>query len=88
MEMHRRQLGCRRVDHVHVQGLGLIDVGTSICCHVENCALLDLPHRLVQLFYRLWEVQTLYAPVVGDKLHAQVFRPQLLPDEVIEQMSV
>lgn len=35
------------------QGLRLIDVGTTICCHVQDAALLDLPNSLVELLHVL-----------------------------------
>jgi len=37
-----------------LQGLGLIDVGPPICCHVQDDLLLDLPDRLIE-FLRPWE---------------------------------
>lgn len=32
-----------------VQGLALVDVGTTICCHLEDSLLGDFPHRFIQL---------------------------------------
>merc|ERR1719330_581787 len=88
MEVHGRKLGSARIDHVDVQRLGLVDVGTPVRSHVENNPLLDLPDCLVQLLQIGWEVEILNAAVVSDELHAQVLGPQLALHKIPQQVPI
>merc|ERR1712113_15177 len=77
VEVHGRKLGSARIDHVDVQRLGLVDVGTPVSSHVQNNPLLYLPDCLVQLPQISGEIEILNAAVVRDELHAKVLSPQL-----------
>ena len=43
--------GRRRIDHVDIERLRLIDVGTTVRSHVQHHSLLHFPDRLVQLLH-------------------------------------
>ena len=45
--MERRELPERRLLHMDVEGLALVDKRPSGGCHVDKVPLLDLPNRLV-----------------------------------------
>merc|ERR1712113_352764 len=88
VEVHGRKLGSARVDHVDVQRLGLVDVGTPVRGHVQDNSLLDLPDCLVQLPQIGGEIEVLDAAVVRDELHAQVLCPQLALHKIPQQMPI
>ncbi len=47
--MHAGQLAEVRLSNVDVEGLALVNVGSSVRCHVNQCALGNLPYSLVKL---------------------------------------
>lgn len=59
VEVERREFAKVGIRHVHIEGLGLIYEGAAIGCHVNQRALLELPHRLVQCLQVIWDVQAL-----------------------------
>mmetsp|Transcript_18779 Transcript_18779/g.50399 ORF Transcript_18779/g.50399 Transcript_18779/m.50399 type:complete len:267 (-) Transcript_18779:808-1608(-) len=71
-----------------VQRLRLVDVHSSVCCHVQYNSLLDFPHCLVQIFQILWKSQHLHASVVCNELHAQLLRPESARNKISEKMLV
>mmetsp|Transcript_30078 Transcript_30078/g.86588 ORF Transcript_30078/g.86588 Transcript_30078/m.86588 type:complete len:216 (-) Transcript_30078:1889-2536(-) len=88
VEVHRRQLRGRGIDHVDVDRLRLVDVDAALGSHVQYRALLDLPNRLVQVLQVLGQVQMLHAAVVSDELSSEIVRPQLPLDQVPEQVPI
>lgn len=61
MEVQGGELAKVGVRHVHIEGLGLVNVGPSVCCHIHQDSLLDLPHCLVQPLQALRQLQILPA---------------------------
>lgn len=47
------------VRHVHIEGLALINEGSTVSCHVHQDTLLDLPHSLIQRLQIVWNVKIL-----------------------------
>mmetsp|Transcript_49808 Transcript_49808/g.61157 ORF Transcript_49808/g.61157 Transcript_49808/m.61157 type:complete len:219 (-) Transcript_49808:119-775(-) len=88
MEMHRSDLGSRSVNHVDVQGLGLVDVGSAIRGHIQDHLLLDLPDRLIQLLHVVRQLQLLHAAILGNQLRSQVLVPQTCSDQILQQMAI
>lgn len=49
IEMHAGQLAVVGFCNVNVERLALINESSSVCCHLEDSFLGDLPHRLIEL---------------------------------------
>lgn len=49
VEVHAGQFAKVRLSNVYVEGLALVDKCPTVCCHVDQCTLGDLPNCLVQL---------------------------------------
>lgn len=59
MEVQGSEFAKVGVRHVNVEALRLVDESAPICCHVDQLALLYLPHRLVQSLQVLGNIQLL-----------------------------
>jgi hypothetical protein len=70
VEVHAGELAEVGVLHVQVQALALADVGTPVGGHVDDGALRNLPHRLVQVLDVLRHA--------GDALHRAIGRDDVL----------
>ena len=66
VEVQRSELAEVGVGHEDVEGLALVDVGAAVGRHVDEVALLDLPHRLVQRLELLGDVEVGDAAVGGN----------------------
>lgn len=49
VEVHTGQLAKIDISHVYIEGLALVDIGTSVGSHVNKHSLRDLPHCPVKL---------------------------------------
>ena len=49
IEVHAAQFAVVWLGNVNVEGLTLVDVGATICCHLQDSLLGDLPDGFVQL---------------------------------------
>mmetsp|Transcript_18028 Transcript_18028/g.43391 ORF Transcript_18028/g.43391 Transcript_18028/m.43391 type:complete len:321 (+) Transcript_18028:185-1147(+) len=89
VEVHRGELPVGGVAHVDVQTLRLVYEGAPVCRHVDDGALGDLPHRLVQ---RLQLVGYLFylldGSVACDELLLDVVVPQAQVDQVAQQVGI
>lgn len=47
--MHAGQFAIVWLSNVDIQRLALVNVGATICCHLEDGLLGDFPHSLIQL---------------------------------------
>mmetsp|Transcript_24091 Transcript_24091/g.50016 ORF Transcript_24091/g.50016 Transcript_24091/m.50016 type:complete len:412 (+) Transcript_24091:68-1303(+) len=88
MKMHGSDFGRCGINHVDVQGLGLIDVGPPICCHVQDDLLLDLPDRLIEFLHVFWQIQLLHTSIVGDQLCPKLLIPKALGNEVLQKVTI
>ena len=89
VEVHGRDLGGVRINHVDVEGLALVNVGASVGGHVQDALLLDFPRGLVHLANVLWDgFNGLDGPFVTENvvLHGQA--PQVQRNEVLHQVLV
>mmetsp|Transcript_1236 Transcript_1236/g.5472 ORF Transcript_1236/g.5472 Transcript_1236/m.5472 type:complete len:326 (+) Transcript_1236:605-1582(+) len=86
--MKRRELSAVGVGHVDVEGLGLVDERAAVGGHVHQHALLDLPHRLVDLLEVIREVKLLHGAVVLDQVVLERRVPQAHLGEVGQKMVV
>ena len=53
IEVHAGQLAKVGLGDVDVKGLALVNEGTSVCHHVYECPLGELPHCLIQTLHLL-----------------------------------
>ena len=88
MEMHRSELGSGGIHHVGVQGLRLIDVGSTVCCQIQDQTQFHLPDGLVEILQILRQIDALNAAVVGDELYTHLIAPKDTGDQTIQQMPV
>lgn len=54
IEVHAGQFAIVGFSYVDVEGLALVNIGSSICSHLYDSLLRDLPHRLIQLLQVIW----------------------------------
>lgn len=64
--MHAGEFAVVGLGDVDVEGLALVDEGSSVRCHLQDGFLGDLPHRLVELLQVLRNL--------GDVLERKVFQ--------------
>lgn len=75
IEVHAGQFAIVWLSNMDVQGLALINVGTAICCHLEDGPLGDFPHSFIQLLQIirdlcniLWTSQDVFKCLTTKKL--------------------
>mmetsp|Transcript_75413 Transcript_75413/g.119622 ORF Transcript_75413/g.119622 Transcript_75413/m.119622 type:complete len:251 (+) Transcript_75413:328-1080(+) len=88
MKVHGSDLGRCGINHVDVQGLGLVDVRPTIRRHVQDDLLLDLPDGLIEFLHVFWQLQLLHASVVGDQLCPKLLSPKALGNEVLQEVTI
>lgn len=74
IEVHAGQFAIVWLSNMDVQGLALINVGTAICCHLEDGLLGDFPHSFIQLLQIirdllniLWTSQGIFKCLITEK---------------------
>lgn len=88
-EVHAGNLAHGRIAHVDVEGLGLIDKGTTVSGHLDNLALRNLPDSLVQSLDIGRDVgNVLDRTVLGNNAVLHGIRPETHVDKVLEQPGV
>mmetsp|Transcript_32807 Transcript_32807/g.64104 ORF Transcript_32807/g.64104 Transcript_32807/m.64104 type:complete len:261 (-) Transcript_32807:1788-2570(-) len=89
VKVHRGQLAHVGRRQEQVERLALVDEGASVCRHVDQHLLLDLPRRLVKLpDLRGDLLDALDAPLGRQHAVLHVRGPQVELDEVLEQVRV
>lgn len=88
-EVHGGDLAHRRILHVNVEGLRLIDEGTTVSSHLDDGTLRELPDGLVERLDVIRDVGNLLDGAVGSNdavLH--LVRPQTEVDQVLQEPGV
>ena len=87
--MHRGDLGGVGVHHVDVERLALVDVSTTVGCHVEDVALLDFPGGLVEVSDVLRNaVNALNGTLMAEDIVFHFQTPHVFSDEVAHEVLV
>ena len=86
VEVQRGELAEVGVGHEDVEGLALVDVRAAVGRHVDEVALLDLPHRLVQRLELLGDVEVGDA-AVGGNLRKAGGRGQMRGQQVVRMQE-
>lgn len=56
IEVHATKFSIVWLSNVNVKRLALVNVCTTICCHLEDRLLGDFPHSFIQLFQIIWDL--------------------------------
>ena len=56
IKVHAGQFAIVWLCNMDVKGLALVNVSTTICCHLEDSLLGDFPHSFIQLLQVIWDL--------------------------------
>jgi len=89
VKVHGSQFPKVGFSNVNVEGLGLINEGSTISCHVNHIPLRNLPDRLVQLLDVIRDFRDSLNRAIGpNQLVLQIRIPKVTVCEILEQVRV
>ena len=87
--MHRRDLTHGRLFQVNIEGLRLVDEGATICRHLYDGPLTNLPYCLIQCFDVFGDIgNVLDGSAIGDDAVLHVVRPETQLNQILKQPRV